>query len=61
MRKSLAAVVKFLNAHRAKIAAGITATVFLTLMARNARELEKFMKEHDLLDEYNAWLIGADE
>ena len=52
----LESVVKFISKHRALIAAGLTATAFLTLMYRNARQLEGFMKDHDLLDEYNEWL-----
>lgn len=49
---------KFLSTHRAVLAAGITATALMALMYKNAREIEKFMKEHELTDEYNKWLTG---
>lgn len=52
---------KYLVKHRAKIAAGMTAAAFLTLMYRNARQLETFMAEHNLTDEYNHWLTGGEE
>jgi len=49
---------KFLVKHRAKLAAGMTASAFLILMYRNARQLETFMADHNLTDEYNRWLTG---
>lgn len=60
MKKNLVAVQQFISKHRALIASGLTATAFLVLMAKNARELEKFMSEHNLLEEYKAWLTPAE-
>lgn len=56
MKKTLSSVRGFISNHRALVASGLTATAFLVLMYRNARQLEGFMKEHNLLDEYNNWL-----
>jgi hypothetical protein len=50
----------YLVKHRAKIAAGVTAAAFLTLMFRNARQIESFMADHNLTDEYNNWLTGEE-
>lgn len=60
MSEKLESIVKFLHHHRAKFAVGVTASAFLLLMYRNARELEKFMKDHNLMDEYNKWLLDED-
>ena len=38
--------------HRAKYAAATTAAAFVTLMHRNAKVLNEFLEEHNLLDEY---------
>ena len=54
----LASLKLFIIKHRAKLAVGMTVTTFLLLMARNARQLETFMAEHNLLEEYHAWLTA---
>jgi len=56
MKKSLASVKKFISNHPALVASGLTATAFLILMYRNARELEGFMHKYGLTDEYKNWL-----
>lgn len=60
MKKSAASVAKFISKHRVLIAIGMTTTAFLLLMRRNAKEIETFMAEHNLSDEYARWLIDAD-
>lgn len=60
MKKSLASAKKFISNHRVLIASGLTAAAFLALMWRNAREIESFMAEHNLLEEYQNWLTDAD-
>jgi hypothetical protein len=60
MNKKLAAVREFISAHRVLITAGLTATAFLVLMRSNAKQIEGFMEEHGLKDEYLAWLTDAD-
>lgn len=59
MNKHIAAVKNRVNAtaahvhrNRGKYAAATTAAAFLALMNRNAKELNAFLAEHDLLDEY---------
>ena len=58
--KKIESVKKFVSNHKVLIASGLTATAFLVLMYRNARQLETFMADHNLLDEYKNWLIDAD-
>lgn len=57
--KKLDSLGAFLVKHRAFVASGLTATAFLILMYRNARQLETFMKDHNLLDEYTEWLTDG--
>lgn len=40
--------------NRGKYAAATTAAAFLVLMNRNAKVLNEFLEEHNLLDEYYA-------
>lgn len=43
---------KFVADHRVAIAVGMTATAFVLLMMRNAKELNAFLEKHNLMDEY---------
>lgn len=56
MSNKLESLGKFLVKHRGKIICGMTASAFLLLMYRNARQLDEFMKDHNLLEEYHQWL-----
>lgn len=59
MDKKIANLKAFVVKHRAKLAVGMTVTAFLLLMARNAKQLDVFMAEHNLTAEYNEWLTSA--
>lgn len=50
--KKLALLKKFVADHRVAIAVGMTATAFVLLMMRNAKELNAFLEEHNLTDKY---------
>ena len=52
--KKIAFLKKFISDHRVAIAIGMTATAFIALNLRNAKLLDEFLKEHNLLDEYYA-------
>lgn len=57
MSEKLEALWNILKNHRGKIAIGLTATAFILLMRRNAKEIESFMAEHGLTEEYHQWLL----
>jgi hypothetical protein len=42
----------FIYTHRAKLAAGATATAFIWLMVWRAREWDAFLRKHNLYDTY---------
>lgn len=52
MIQKLAATHKFVSDHRVAIAVAATLTVVAILQIRNAKVLNEFLKEHNLLDEY---------
>lgn len=54
MNAKLAFLKNFVKNHRVAIAVGVTTTMFLLLMMRNAKELNKFLEEHNLLEAYYA-------
>lgn len=54
MKKKLAFLVNFVQSHKVAFAVGLTATAFILLIMRNQRELNEFLKEHNLLDEFYA-------
>jgi hypothetical protein len=54
--KKIESLWKYIVLHRGAVIGGLTASAFLLLMYRNARQLETFMKDHGLLDEYHKWL-----
>ena len=54
MSTKIAFLVNFVKKHRVAIAVGVTATAFILLIMRNQSELNKFLEEHGLTDEYYA-------
>ena len=54
MKKRIAFLVNFVRTHRVAFAVGLTATAFILLIMRNQRELNEFLKEHNLFDEFDA-------
>ena len=52
MSKKIAFLRNFIQKHRVAIAIGMTATAFILLMMRNAKVLNAFLEEHNLLDAY---------
>lgn len=54
MQKKIAFLKKFIKDHRVAIAVGLTATAFILLIMRNQRELNAFLEQHNLLDEFYA-------
>jgi len=56
MNEKIQSLWKIVVANRGKIIFGMTASAFLLLMYKNARNLEVFMKDHGLLEEYHQWL-----
>jgi hypothetical protein len=58
MERNIKSMKAFVDKHRGKLAAGITATAFLLLLHRNAKQLEIFMADHNLLTEYHEWLTS---
>lgn len=54
MKAKIDFLVNFVKKHRVAITAGLTATAFILLMMRNAKHLNEFLKEHNLLDVYYA-------
>jgi hypothetical protein len=54
MKRKIAFLVNFVQRHKVVIAVGMTATAFVLLIMRNQKQLNEFLKEHNLLDEYYA-------
>lgn len=54
MKKKIAFLVNFVQSHKVAFAVGLTATAFILLIMRNQRELNEFLKEHNLLEEFYA-------
>lgn len=52
MKKKIAYLVKFVQKHKVAIAVGMTATAFVLMMMRNAKQLNAFLEAHGLTDEY---------
>lgn len=61
MKKSLNSIKKFIAAHPVLITTCITTTVFLVLAKHRANQLDNFMAEHGLTEEYHNWLSAVDE
>ena len=61
MKKSYNSIKKFIAAHPVLITAGITVGAFLLLMKRNAGQLDNFLAERGLTEEYNKWLTDIEE
>lgn len=54
LKKKLRAVRNHVRSNRGKYAAGATLAACIALQLRNAKELNRFLAEHDLLDKYYA-------
>ena len=54
MSKKMEFLKKFVTDHKVALAIGVTATAFILLIMRNQRELNKFLEEHNLLEEFYA-------
>lgn len=52
IKKFTASTKKFVSDHRVAIAVGATCIPWMALQLRNARILNDFLAEHNLLDEY---------
>ena len=50
--KKIAFLTSFVRKHRVAISVGVTSTVFVALIMRNQAQLNAFLKEHNLLDEF---------
>lgn len=53
VKKSATSTKNFARNHRVAIAIVGTSAVWAALMIRNAKELDEFLKEHGLYDEYH--------
>jgi len=54
MSQKISFLVNFVKKHRVAISVGLTATAFILLIMRNQSELNKFLDEHNLTDQYYA-------
>lgn len=54
MKKKIAYLANFVQKHKVALAVGMTASAFVLLIMRNQKQLNEFLKEHDLLDEFYA-------
>lgn len=54
MKAKLAFLKNFIKTHRVAITAGVTATAFILLIMRNQKDLNKFLEEHNLTEEFYA-------
>jgi len=54
MKRKIAFLVKFVQKHKVAIAVGMTATAFVLIIMRNQKQLNAFLAEHNLTDEYYA-------
>lgn len=54
VKKKVAYLVKFVQKHKVAVAVGMTATAFVLLIMRNQKQLNEFLKEHNLFDEFYA-------
>jgi hypothetical protein len=61
MKKSARSIKRFIAAHPVLITAGITVGVFLLLMKRNAGQLDNFLAERGLTEEYQKWLTEIED
>jgi hypothetical protein len=52
MIKALAPVKNFVSKHRVAVAVVATSSVFVALNLRNAKLLNEFLTEHNLVEEY---------
>jgi hypothetical protein len=52
MKKPLASAKNFVRRHKVAITVVATATPLILLQMRNAKALNEFLEEHDLLDVY---------
>ena len=52
MKNKIAFLVKFVQKHKVAIAVGMTATAFVLMMMSQTKQLNAFLKEHNLFDEY---------
>lgn len=52
MKAKIEFLVNAIKKHRVAVAVGLTATAFVLLMLRNAKQLNAFLEEHGLTDEY---------
>lgn len=54
MKKKIAFLVNFVQDHKVAISVTLTATAFILLIMRNQRQLNEFLKAHNLLEEFYA-------
>lgn len=54
MSKKIAFLKKFVEDHKVGLAVGMTALAFVLLMMKQTKEMNKFLEEHGLLEEFYA-------